>query len=253
MPQRGALKASNLALSNIHIDPRFPTPNGSHVRIPRHAEAPNVLLVKKGVTAGVDHFVGGLQGGVNEWMRPGGDGPVQGFTNGLLSGAEGQTYSTPRRVAGETEKGRQLEQEARSADALRRKPKRGNILVFSVLGLAVVVTIGIVGGGQLFKAYDRSHQIEETCEVRKAEASSGGSTSSRGVGTLFDQVEVDTKDCGPLVLRRGVTEQNKQEIADELSSAGRVQFRIGAGSFKWRDVLHTFRTPVIVQSYVAHE
>lgn len=93
-------KASNLALSNIHIDPRFPTPNGSHVRIPRHAEAPNVLLVKKGVTAGVDHFVGGLQGGVNEWMRPGGDGPVQGFTNGLLSGAEGQTYSTPRRVAG---------------------------------------------------------------------------------------------------------------------------------------------------------
>lgn len=93
-------KASNLALSNIHIDPRFPTPNGSHVRIPRHAEAPNVLLVNKGVKAGVDHFVGGLQGGVNEWMRPGGDGPVQGFTNGLLSGAEGQTYSTPRRVAG---------------------------------------------------------------------------------------------------------------------------------------------------------
>jgi hypothetical protein len=47
------------------------------------------------------------------------------------------------------------------------------------------------------------------------------------------------------VLRRGVTEQNKQQIADELSSAGRVQFRMGAGSFKWREVLHTFRTPVI--------
>lgn len=146
-----------------------------------------------------------------------------------------------------------MEQEARTADALRRRRKRGNLLVFSVLGFAVFVTIGLVGGGQLFKAYDRSHQIEETCEVRKAEASSGGSTSSRGVGTLFDQVEVDTKDCGPLVLRRGVTEQNKQEIADELSSAGRVQFRIGAGSFNWREVLHTFRTPVIVQSYVAHE
>lgn len=86
----------------------------------------------------------------------------------------------------------------------------------------------------------------------EAEASSGGSTSSRGAGALFDQVEVDTKDCGPLVLRRGVTEQNKQQIADELSSAGRVQFRMGAGLFKWREVLHTFRTPVIVQSYVAH-
>lgn len=55
------------------------------------------------------------------------------------------------------------------------------------------------------------------------------------------------------MLRRGVTEQNKQEIADALSSAGRVQFRIGAGSFKWREVLHTVRTPVIVQSYVANE
>ncbi|MBT1545731.1 hypothetical protein [Curtobacterium aurantiacum] len=146
-----------------------------------------------------------------------------------------------------------MEQEARSADALRRRRKRGNILVVSVLGLAIFVTIGIVGGGQLFKAYDRSHQIDETCEVQKAEASSGGSTSSRGAGALFDQVEVDTKDCGPLVLRRGVTEQNKQEIADELSSAGRVQFRVGAGSFKWRETLHTFRTPVIVQSYVAQD
>ncbi|MBT1584028.1 hypothetical protein [Curtobacterium flaccumfaciens] len=134
-----------------------------------------------------------------------------------------------------------------------RRGKRGNVLVVSILGLAVLGTIGLVGGGQLFKAYDRSHQIDETCEVQKAEASSGGSTSSRGAGALFDQVEVDTTDCGPLVLRRGVTEQNKQEIADELSSAGRVQFRIGAGSFKWRETLHTFRTPVIVQSYVAQD
>lgn len=150
-------------------------------------------------------------------------------------------------------KGRQLEPEARTADALRRKRKRGNILLFLVLGLALFVTIGIVGGGQLFEAYDKSHQIKQTCEVRKAKASSGGSTSSRGVGTLFDQVEVDTTDCGPLVLRRGVTEQNKQEIADELNSAARVQFRIGAGSFEWREVLHVLRTPVIVQSYVASE
>jgi len=146
-----------------------------------------------------------------------------------------------------------LEQEAQVADVQRKKQAWGNVLVSSVLGLAVLGTIGIVGGGQLFKAYDRSHQIEETCEVQKAEASSGGSTSSRGAGALFDQVEVVTKDCGPLVLRRGVTEQNKQEIADELSSAGRVQFRIGAGSFKWRETLHAFRTPVIVQSYVAQD
>ena len=146
-----------------------------------------------------------------------------------------------------------MEQEAQVADVQRKRQKRGNVLVFSILGFAVVGAIGIVGGGQLFKTYDKSHQIEESCEVQKAEASSGGSTSSRGAGALFDQVEVDTKDCGPLVLRRGVTEQNKQEIADELSSAGRVQFRIGAGSFKWRETLHAFRTPVIVQSYVAQD
>lgn len=93
-------KASNLALSNIHIEPRFPQPNGRHVWTPQHAEAPNVTLVNRVVTAGVDGFVGGVQGGANELVRPGGDGPVQGFTNGLLSGAEGPKYSTPRRVAG---------------------------------------------------------------------------------------------------------------------------------------------------------
>lgn len=38
-------------------------------------------------------------GGLKEWVLLGGDGPVQGSTNALLSGVEGQRCSPPRRVA----------------------------------------------------------------------------------------------------------------------------------------------------------
>jgi len=65
------------------------------------------------------------------------------------------------------------------------------------------ITVSIIGGGEAFRAHDRAHQIEVTCQVLTASASSGRSTSSRGVGTLFDQVQIATADCGSLILRRG--------------------------------------------------
>jgi hypothetical protein len=139
----------------------------------------------------------------------------------------------------------------RDASGVRRKHARGNVIVFSALGLAAVIALGIIGGDRAFTAYDRSHPIDVTCEVRSARASTGGSTSSRGVGTLFDQVEIETDRCGPLVLRRGVTAQNKKVIAKALSSAGSVGFRLGAASYRWRDLLRVSRTPVVVESYTA--
>jgi len=131
----------------------------------------------------------------------------------------------------------------------RRKHRRGNLLVLSAFGLAAIITVSIIGGGESFRAYDPAHQIEVTYQVRTASASSGGSTSSRGVGTLFDQVQIETADCGNLILRRGVTAQNKKEIAAGLRDAGGVEFRVGAGSYRWRDLLRVLRTPVIVSSF----
>lgn len=140
-----------------------------------------------------------------------------------------------------------------SADNDRRsrpqRKRRGNRIVFGSLGLVVLVIVGVLIGDQAFKAYDRSHVIQVECEVTSAEATRGGSTSGRGVGTLFDQIEIATRDCGPLVLRRGVSDSNKGAIAAELDGGGRVSFKIGAASYDWRSILHVLRTPVIVNEF----
>ena len=48
-----------------------------------------------------------------------------------------------------------MDQKTEGAVEVRKKRRRGNLVVFSALGLAAIVTIGIIGGGQAFKAYDR--------------------------------------------------------------------------------------------------
>lgn len=130
-----------------------------------------------------------------------------------------------------------------------QRKRRGNRIVLGSLSLVVFVIVGILIGDRAFTAYDRSHVIKVECEVISAEATRGGSTSGRGAGTLFDQIEIATKDCGPLVLRRGVSESNKGAIAAELDAGGRVSFGIGAASYDWRLVLHALRTPVIVNGF----
>lgn len=42
--------------------------------------------------------------------------------------------------------------------------------------------------------------------------------SGKGIGPSFDQVAITTKKCGPLILRRGVTADNKDAIAARLDS-----------------------------------
>jgi hypothetical protein len=127
--------------------------------------------------------------------------------------------------------------------------RRGNITVFSLVGVGVLVVVGALVGGEAFRAYDRSHVVSATCTVLDARGSTGGSSSSHGAGTLFDQVEVRSEECGVLVLRHGVTAENKASIARELGDGDRFVFRVGAASFRWRAVLTRFRTPVIVTSY----
>ncbi len=76
-------KLNALALAKLDITPDVPTGWRPHL------SAPNVTDARAAVTAGIDHFTSGVQSMVNESVRPGGDGPVSGFQNGLLSGAEG--------------------------------------------------------------------------------------------------------------------------------------------------------------------
>lgn len=139
------------------------------------------------------------------------------------------------------------------AIAARRKRRRGNLKVFSLIGVGVFVLLAVLIGRSSISVYDRSHVIRVTCEVTSAQGGIGGSSSTRGVGTRFDQVEIASSDCGDLVLRRGVTGENKADIAHELERDRRVSFRIGELSYHWRAVLPRIRIPVYVYSYRAAE
>lgn len=130
-----------------------------------------------------------------------------------------------------------------------RKPKNRNKLVFGLLGAAAVFTIIVFTWNQGLKAYDRSHLINVDCVVSAAKAETGGATSGRGVGTLFDQILVQSPDCGSLTIRRGVTSENKGQIAQRLQEKDRWTFQIGAGSYTLRSVLHALGEPVIAQGF----
>lgn len=124
--------------------------------------------------------------------------------------------------------------------------KRGNRFVFGMLGVIVLGVAGLLAAGEAFRHYDREHPIWVTCVVESASPATGGSTSGRGIGATYDQVEIATDDCGPLVLRRGVDEANKERLAASFKRGTGHRFAVGAASYRWRSVLHFFRTPVIV-------
>jgi len=124
--------------------------------------------------------------------------------------------------------------------------RRGGVLVVVILVAMALVTVLVLGGSYALHAYDRSHVISVACTVTAAEGDVGSSSSGKGIGSSFDQVEISTKECGPLVLRRGVTAGNKDAIAARLEAGGRTRFEIGAASFRFREVLVGVRERVVV-------
>lgn len=131
------------------------------------------------------------------------------------------------------------------SDAEPRRP-RGGILVVVILIAMALTTVLVLGGSYALHAYDRSHVISVACTVTAAEGDVGSSSSGKGIGSSFEQVEISTKECGPLVLRRGVTAENKDAIAARLEAGGRTRFEIGAASFRFREVLVSVRERVVV-------
>jgi hypothetical protein len=129
------------------------------------------------------------------------------------------------------------------------KRRRGNVLVISMLSAMVLVTALVLGGSWAWKAYDRAHVISVTCTVTRAEGDIGSSTSGKGIGSSFDQVAIMTKECGPLVLRRGVTADNKDAIAARLEAGGSTRFEIGKASFRYREALVRVREKVVVFAF----
>ena len=131
------------------------------------------------------------------------------------------------------------------SDAEPRRPRGGKLVVVILIAMALI-TVLVLGGSYALHAYDRSHVISVTCTVTAAEGDVGSSSTGKGIGSSFEQVEISTRECGPLVLRRGVTAENKEAIAGRLEAGGRTRFEIGAASFRFREALVGVRERVVV-------
>jgi hypothetical protein len=134
-----------------------------------------------------------------------------------------------------------------------KKSARGRVIVLSSLGLAFLILAGVIAGGPLWHSYDKSHMISITCTVESAQGEIGSSTSGKGIGSSRDQVKIDTGDCGPLILRQGVTSANKESLAEKFDRGERYRFEIGEASYRWRGWLTFWRTDVIVTGFARED
>jgi hypothetical protein len=135
----------------------------------------------------------------------------------------------------------------RTAQRAERPPVR-KWIIFSawIVGVLILITVIFVGPITL-KAYDRAHMVAVDCTVSSASAGTGSSRSVRGIGASYNQVAIDSPDCGRLYMRQGVTKDNKAAIAARFEEGERYRFEVGAASFRWRDALRTVKQAVLVE------
>lgn len=118
--------------------------------------------------------------------------------------------------------------------------------------LAVVVLVPLLGffvGPITLKVYDAGNRVHAVCTVTSAHSSAGSSHSLKGIGSSTSQVVFETSDCGTLVLQRGVTRYNEDDLAKTVVSGERYEFDVGAGSLTVRSFLNTIRQAVYVKSF----
>lgn len=131
----------------------------------------------------------------------------------------------------------------RSAAAPPRKRSVRRARLILIGGLAVfVVLVGTFGvGPHVLESYDSSHREELTCRVDSVDALSGRSSSRTGIGGASALVRVQTDSCGVLDIRDGVTPENVDGIAAELTEGETYVFSVGAGSLRIEGLLGFFR------------
>lgn len=105
-------------------------------------------------------------------------------------------------------------------------PKRGlTALRKAALIFAAIVTVCTVGGVLSSPLLDRIQVEAIRCEVVSAEprTSSGGSRGSASTASVL----IETSNCGPLVVNRGVTFDNQQEVASSFEQGSEYEFDMG--------------------------
>jgi hypothetical protein len=129
----------------------------------------------------------------------------------------------------------QTEPENHSA-SLRKK----RLIVTSWIA-AILLILAFFGiGPVLLNAYDREHPVTKACEVTTAQAGSSSTVSRTGIGGSSEQVVVESKNCGELLLREGVNKDNSDEIASGLTPGNEYDFILGGGSVRLEKLLDFF-------------
>lgn len=140
--------------------------------------------------------------------------------------------------------------ESKGTGAPSRGSMRARRIIFAswLLGAALVILVILVAPISL-KAYDSSHPITVHCLVRSAISGDGSSRSVRGVGATYNQVRIDSPDCGTLFIRRHVTSGNAPKIAEKFQSGREYEFVVGAASYRFRDQLRMINQSIEVQPH----
>lgn len=112
----------------------------------------------------------------------------------------------------------------------RREDQLGPMLGLTALRkvalmFAALVMVCAVGGVLFSPLLDRIQVEASRCEVLSAEprTSSGGSRGSASSASVL----IETSNCGALVVNRGVTFDNQQEVASSFVRGGEYEFDMG--------------------------
>jgi hypothetical protein len=111
-----------------------------------------------------------------------------------------------------------------------------------------VVAFFFFGRGWI-ASYDKEHPVALDCRISSAKASAVSTHSGRGIGSFTDQVEIQTSNCGHLVLRDGITSENSDEIAAKFQVGNTYRITLGEGSLILRPLLSILGTVPEVRGY----
>ena len=107
------------------------------------------------------------------------------------------------------------------------------VVVVPVTGIALFVV-----GPTALSSYDRNNRITAVCEVASATYGVRSSASRVGAGSSRSEIEIVTDDCGTLLLRDGVDEDDGPERAAALTPGTSYEFSVGRGSWSIRGFLN---------------
>lgn len=137
----------------------------------------------------------------------------------------------------------------RNGKTARISPAGGwSIFVGVMLVLTSVVAFFVFGRGWI-AWYDEAHPVWLTCTIESAKVSAVSTHAGRGFGSYVDQVDLQTENCGHLVLRQGISSQNSENIAARFKEDQQYRILLGEASIRLRGLLSALGTVPEVRGY----